>query len=28
VLVLKVDAGTAVLLQVQGKGIEEARKAP
>lgn len=27
VLVLKVDAGTAVLLQVQGQGIEAARKA-
>jgi uncharacterized membrane protein YkoI len=28
VLVLKVDAGTATILQVQGQGIEEARKAP
>lgn len=27
VLVLKVDAGTGVILQVEGHGIEEARKA-
>lgn len=28
VLLLKVDAGTAVVLKVEGHGIEEARKAP
>ena len=28
VLSLKVDAGTGVILQVEGQGIEEARKAP
>lgn len=28
VLSLKVDAGTATILQVEGHGIEEARKAP
>ena len=28
VLSLKVDAGTGVILQVEGQGIEEARKSP